>query len=254
MSGVLVPVPGGWRGPEAPAVVVFPHAGGSPRQYAAWSRAMAGIPGAPSVLGAIYPGRDRRMSDPHPLTLQDLAREIADAFVRLPEPPAVLAGHSLGATVAAEAALELRRRGAVRRPPVLVVSGQASPDLAGGGGLHRASDEELLADVSRIGDSTARALADPDVAALHLPAIREDYRLIETYRSTRRQESVMTSHIVVVRGSEDTELPLEAAAGWHRWGTRVTGPVRVPGDHLHHLTRPELALLCGGLARKGAEL
>lgn len=249
MSGIVAPVPGPGAFPGCPAVLVFPHAGGSPRQYASWSKLLSASDRPVGVLGVTYPGRDRRMADLCPDRVQDLAVEAADAVEAMEEPPAVLAGHSLGATVALETLLELHHRSCGAKLPTLVVSGQVTPEFAGGGHLHCASDEELLAELSRIGQSTAQVLADPEMAALHLPVIREDYRLIETYHASERPPSLMRTKIVTVRGTRDSGLASAELAGWHRWASRVTGPVAVPGDHLHHLTHPELAVLCGCLAR-----
>lgn len=245
MRNILVPVPG--SAAPSSTIVVFPHAGGSPRQYAPWGR----IAGSQArVLGVTYPGRDHRLGDAHPATMRDLAKEIAAALDAAS--PLILAGHSLGAILAYETLLAWQRAGG-GEGTTLVVSGQTSPDHAGGGTLHLGADGALVEALSRSSPDTARALAEPELAALYLPAIREDYRLIETYSPPPPGSATTQSSIVVVKGYADEELITASVAGWQRLSPDVLGPVLVPGDHMHHIDRPELAqMCCGGVLRHAA--
>ncbi|RRQ13973.1 hypothetical protein CXF46_09095 [Corynebacterium bovis] len=224
----------------------------------------------PRVLGVTYPGRDHRLGEPHPATMRDLAEEVAGALAAEvgpgagqsagtgsagtgsagpAAPPVVLAGHSLGAVLAYETLLAWQRAGG-GAGATLVVSGQTSPDRAGGGAVHLGPDSGIVAELARSGPDSARALADPELAALYLPAIREDYRLIETYVPPPPDRGVTQSTIVAVKGYADTELTAVSITGWRRLSPDVIGPVTVPGDHMHHIRRPELAqMCCGGLRR-----
>ncbi|MBC3186411.1 thioesterase [Corynebacterium sp. zg-331] len=248
-SRILVPVPGSVAGPASrPTIVVFPHAGGSPRQYARWGR-IAGP--QVRVLGVTYPGRDYRLGDAHPETMRDLAAEIA-AVLGVASFPIVLAGHSLGAVLAYETLLAWQRAGG-GGGAVLVVSGQVSPDRAGGGAMHVGADSGIVEELSRNDPDTARALADPELAALYLPAIREDYHLIETYIPPPWANAATQSTIIIVKRCADKELTAASATGWRRLSPDVLGPVIVPGDHMHHIHRPELAqMCCGGVLRTAA--
>lgn len=191
--------------------------------------------------------------------MQDLADDIAAALAtEFPStdhpdsPPIILAGHSLGAILAYETLLAWQHTGG-GLGVLLVISGQTSPHYAGGGTVHLAADQHIIEEVSRSGPETARALADPELAALYLPAIREDYRLIETYSPHPRVSGWTSSTIVIAKGYGDKELSAVSTTGWRHLSPDVIGPVTVPGDHMHHIRRPELAqLCCGGLLRDAA--
>lgn len=123
-----------------------------------------------------------------------------------------------------------------------------APEHAGGGCLHESDDAVLLDELGRLDDATAQVMADPDMSALLLPVIREDYRLIETYVASPAPAVVMKTTIITVRGVSDDALPKAAMRGWQAWASRVIGPVAVPGDHFHHLKRTDLAVLCRMIA------
>lgn len=248
VNGTMVPLPGSGAAADLPSVLVFPHAGGSPRQYAKWARVFSGAGAPVAGLGVTYPGRDRRIGAAHPRTIQCLAGEVADAIEDMGTMPAVLAGHSLGATVAVETLREIHRRHPGERLPVLVASGQAAPEHAGGGCLHESDDAVLLDELSRLDDATAQVMEDPEMSALLLPVIKEDYRLIETYVASPPPVVVMKTTIITVRGVSDDDLPKAAMRGWQAWASRVIGPVAVPGDHFHHLKHKDLAVLCRMIA------
>lgn len=262
----LVPVPGSCRESEC-IVIVFPHAGGSPRQYVHWPqmyrRLAVGKEPEPKVLGVTYPLRDHASYSNPARDLQalstDIAREVlftVECLGAVARPEricrVVLAGHSLGAIVAFEVLRELARLLPGRRLPTLLISGQVTPEHAGGGTFHRSSDMELINELGRMDPRTAVVLSDPEMASLHLPAIREDYRLIETYRCQpvgddrsrdREANEKLNTKIVIVKGDSDSELMDAHINGWARWVREVDGPFTVPGDHMHHITRNELAYL-----------
>ena len=96
-----------------------------------------------------------------------------------PELPTVFFGHSMGALLAFEVA-HLLERGAAAPPRSLVVSGRRAPCTARDERVHELDDEGLLADVRGL-NGAAAALEDEEVVRMSLPAIRNDYRAVETY-------------------------------------------------------------------------
>ena len=104
------------RGRTAPEVqlVAFPFAGGSASVFRAWP---AWLPPTVELRAALLPGRERRVSDlPHD-RIATLVSELADVFAEFVDPPFVLFGHSMGATVAYELTREMvgARSGAAGR-------------------------------------------------------------------------------------------------------------------------------------------
>ena len=106
------------------AIVVFPHAGGSPRSYISWC---SDLPPGFDLYGVTYPGRDMLLDEPAPETLIDLALDCATELEPIIQSSdsVVMFGHSMGAYVAFEATRSLQRSGI----PVtaLVASGADAP-------------------------------------------------------------------------------------------------------------------------------
>ncbi|MEV5826843.1 alpha/beta fold hydrolase [Spirillospora sp. NPDC052242] len=212
--------------PGSPTVVVFPHAGGSPRFFQHWGAVLR----ATDLVGVTYPGRDARIDDsyadnPYGDDLVGLARSAADAIGRAGIASPVLVGHSMGAYVAYEAAAALTRAGAtdVR----LVVSGQDSPEDRPTTALHLADDADLVADMVRQDPDSAPLWQVDELRAMFLPAVREDYRLLETYTPT----ATAVAELLVCYGDRDHEVRPDRLDGWRRCAARFHPPVALSGGH-----------------------
>jgi pyochelin biosynthetic protein PchC len=222
--------------PGSPTVVVFPHAGGSPRFFQHWGAVLP----ATTLVGVTYPGRDHRIDDsyadsPYGDSLVGLARSAADAISHAGIASPVLVGHSMGAYVAYEVAAALTRAGttAVR----VVVSGQNSPDDRPTTALRLADDADLVADMVRQDPDSAPLWQLDDVRSMFLPAVREDYRLLETYTPT----ATVVPELLVCHGDRDHEVSPDRLDGWRRYATRFHPPVALSGGHFF-LRAPDVQL------------
>lgn len=218
----------------APAVVVFPHAGGSPRFYAHWAKTLPHH----QLWGVTYPGRDARLNEMPPATLQALARECAVALDGLLEyaKPALLIGHSMGAWVAWEAARCLEQM-TPARSIMTVVSGQNAPDFPSDTCLHQQDDAALIADMNRQNPLNSALWDIPELRQLFLPTVREDYRLLETYRA----QPGTVADLTVVYGADDREIDRATIS---RWRNASRGGYRtrcLPGGHFY-LAAPDTSL------------
>ncbi|ABC34245.1 thioesterase II family protein [Burkholderia thailandensis] len=207
-------------------LVCFPHAGGTASFFRGWARA---LPWDLDLLALQYPGREDRFGEPCARSIDALAGPAADALVDYARKPLVLFGHSLGAALAYEVALRLERRGAA--PLYVAVSSQPPPHRQRASNLHRQSDEALLNDVARLSGEHAALLADPELRAIYLPMIRDDYRAIETYR--RERPPMLGAPLGVMLPLADPELDRDEA---HAWQDVACRPIRVTtfdGDHFY---------------------
>src|SRR5437868_7884949 len=66
-------------------------------------------------------------------------------------------------------------------PPVLFAAGRKAPARSAQERLHPMSDQEILADVKRLGGMDARQLRSRALIRLVLPVLRGDYQAIDTY-------------------------------------------------------------------------
>ena len=212
------PSPGG-----AARLVCLPHAGGSATNYFAMAKALAP---AVEVLAVQYPGRQDRRSEPFAGSVEELADGVTAALARWADRPLALFGHSMGATVA----FEVARR--MERPPVhLFVSGRRSPTRPRHTTIHTLSDDLLVAEMSRLGGTDPRVLADPEVLAMTLPVVRNDYRAVESYRYVPAAK--LTCPITALVGDQDTQVTVEEASAWRELST---GPFELrvfPGGHFY---------------------
>jgi pyochelin biosynthetic protein PchC len=232
-------------------LVVFPHAGGSPRFFVPWCRQ---LPASIDLYGVTYPGRDALLDEPAPQTLVELAGQCASALAPVigAGTSAALLGHSMGSLVAFETLRSLQRS----QLPVaaLVASGSDAPHLGDQRCWHRAGDDDLVCHLGDLDPRSREVLAVPELRRLLLPTIRDDLRLVETYRA--EPHPPIASPILVINGESDPEVSPAGAAGWAQH-TRAGSQMRwLPGDHLYLRHRgaqvvAEVSAFLGGAARAG---
>lgn len=218
-----------------PAVrlLCLPHAGGSTALYKQWKELLP--PEIEPVL-VCPPGREDRLDEPLPAELPKLVAALGRAVAPLLDRPWAVFGHSMGATVGHELVLWMTRHG--QRPPEhLFVSAREAPQHHHGGSVHLLDDDALTAELLRLGGTSPELLAIAEVRQLVLPAVRGDYRLIETYAAD--PEGLVPCPLTALIGASDTELTAEEATGWEKW---TTGPFQLltfPGGHFYLADRPE---------------
>lgn len=210
----------------------LPHAGGTTSLFKAW---VALLPPTVELLPVCLPGREGRLDEPFPKDITTLATQLADAMEPLLDRPWAVFGHSMGAVIAHEVALILDQR-YDRRPEHLFVSAREAPQYHRGGSFHLLNDDEICAELVRLGGTPPDLIQNPEIRAVVLPAIRNDYRMIETY--TPRQDKLMDNPMTVLLGSKDSELTVNEAIGWREWTTGNFDLRVFPGGHFYLLDDP----------------
>ncbi|GAA2205286.1 alpha/beta fold hydrolase [Nonomuraea monospora] len=203
----------------------FPHAGGAAAAFRDWHRA---FPPSVEVRAVQYPGRADRLRETPLDDAHLLADQVAEAMGPLLDRPAVLFGHSLGSVVAYETALRVR-------PAHLVVSGRRAAHVPRPGSVHLGTEQELVAELRRLGGTEPELLDQPEVRSYILPIMRADYRMAETYRS--RPAEPLDCPITAIIGDDDPEVDATNAGGWAEL-TRGGFKLHVlPGDHFYLVPR-----------------
>lgn len=195
------------------------------------------------VLGVQYPGRESRFREPPAASITALAAEAAKAVAGAPwassDVPLVVLGHSMGASVAAELASLLEHRTGIGAA-LLALSAKTAP---GAGGTADGTDTDLRAGLDpqdpgaddalarwlrRLGGTPEAVLANPELLALQLPALRAD---LQASRAHDRLPVPVRAPLLLLRGTEDLTVD---AAGLDAWRPVSTGPVHrreYPGGH-----------------------
>ncbi|XVQ06305.1 thioesterase II family protein [Spirillospora sp. CA-255316] len=219
----------------------FPHGGGGASAYADWAE---GLPPGIEPVAVQYPGREDRLVEPVPADMDGLADALTGAIAPFTGRPYALFGHSMGATVAYEVAQRLRARGA--RPPAhLVASAREAPHDERGGNVHRGDDDDLYAELARLGATPPEVLRDPELRRMIFGYVRADYRIIETYRA--RPLPPLDCPVTMFLGDRDPDLSPAGAMGWRR-ATRARAELRLfPGDHFYLV--PQRAAVLAALRR-----
>jgi surfactin synthase thioesterase subunit len=189
-------------------LVCFPHAGGSASGY---FRLSAALPGWAEVWAAQYPGRQERRREPACTDVRVLAGALAGVLAGRLDRPYVLFGHSMGAVVAFEVALDLRRRG-VRGPEMLVASGRRAPSTSRPEAVHRMPDSGVAAEMRLLSGTDPVFLQDPELFEMILPALRADYEAVETYRPA--PNATVVCPVTALVGDHDPRTTIDEARAW----------------------------------------
>lgn len=238
---------------NGPRLVCFPHAGGSATAFTPLARA---LPADFDVVSVQYPGRQDRYAEA-PFTalgplVEAVAGELARELAADPGRPYALFGHSMGALVAFETARLLARRelpGAQR----LFLSGRGGPGARSGIRRDHYDDAELVAEMRGLGGTDQSMLDNPDVLEMILPALRADYRAVDTYRWQGGEP--LAAPITALVGDSDPMVPVEAARTWREHTSGDFAFKVFPGGHFYlvdHIGQVAAAVTEGLLADTAA--
>ena len=217
-------------------LICFPHAGGSANYYFPLSQSLA--PGI-EVLAVQYPGRQDRRQE----KLIDHVTELADSVFEALKPwldgPAAFFGHSMGATVAFEVARRFQEWAG--RPPLrLLVSGRGAPSCDQNEAVHLRDNAGIVAELRRLGGTTQPFLDDEEWLDMILPAVRSDYKAIETY--VYAPGPPLNCPITALTGDADPRVTI---ADVFAWAEHCTGNFEFrtfPGGHFYLQDRlPDVA-------------
>ncbi len=195
-------------------LVCFPHAGGSAPFFLPVAAALAP---RVDVVAIQPPGRQDRRGEPPIDDLAVLADRIDQILRQQPQLPVSFFGHSMGAIVAFEVALRMEADG--RGPDRLFASGRRAPSSWRDEQVHLLDDAGILGEVRKLNGTASSLLGDDELMRAALPALRADYRAIETYRCA--PGTTVTCPITALTGDSDPKTTLEEAGAWaqHTSGT-----------------------------------
>lgn len=229
-------------------LVCFPHAGGSASFYFPVSAALS-----PSVevLAVQYPGRQDRRADKLIDKIWELADRIFEALQSWVDRPLAFFGHSMGAVVAFEVARRLEQKTNTTLI-VLFASGRRAPSYHRNEGVHLRDDDGLVAELKRLNGTDTKLLGDEELLRMILPAVRSDYKAIETYLPPPGPG--LNCPVTVFVGDSDPKTTIDEASAWRRHSIGIFDMRVFSGGHFYLVFHQEaiieaisecLKLMCG---------
>ncbi|MFF7638607.1 thioesterase II family protein [Kitasatospora sp. NPDC008050] len=211
--------------PSKVRLVCFPHAGGSASFYFPVSAALS--PGF-DVLAVQYPGRQDRRLEPCVDDIPALADQIFRATDSWADGPLALFGHSMGAVLAFEVARRIEREFGVT-PVRLFASGRRAPSCTRDEKVHLRDDDGIVRELQQLSGTDARVLGDEELLRMVLPALRSDYRAIETYRCD--DGAAVACPVTVLTGDADPRTSMDEARAWREHTSGEFDLEVFPGGH-----------------------
>lgn len=196
--------------PDAVQLLCLPHAGGAAPQFLSMARELAP---AVDVVCVQYPGRQERRKETPIDDIRTLADRIEELLALRPEQRIVILGHSMGAVVGFELALRIQRS-APGTLLGLIASGRRAPVIQREESVHRRGDDGIIAEIRALSGTDPSLLADDELLRMALPALRADYRAVETYRY--REGDRLSVPIGVMLGDSDPRVSLDDARAWEQ--------------------------------------
>jgi surfactin synthase thioesterase subunit len=205
----------------------FPHAGGGASSYFAWSRAFAETI---EVCAVQPPGRENRLREAPFTAIDPLIASLADSIVPFTDGRTfAFFGHSMGATVAFEAARQLDARG--NGPVRLFASARTAPAVATRLGIAFDTEDQVMTYIRSLGGAGIDLLDDPDLRELALPMLQADFRLMESYQF--KAGTRLSCPITVLAGSDDHTFTAADAGHWAQHTTAGITTETLPGGHFY---------------------
>lgn len=228
--------------PAARAVVLaFPHAGGRAIAFASWA---ARLPGWLDLCAFAAPGR-QGVSDDVPCLAWPALAALAGQAASGIDLPVVLFGHSFGAWLAYDAAVQRADAG---RPPLhLVLAAARPPHLPRPEATPPQDDESLLAYVRALGGTSEDVLRHPELRRSLLSSLRADLAAAADYRQRRR--GPLAADATILCGEDDPGLAPADAARWRELLSGDVASLVLPGGHffVHESRDRVIAALIGRL-------
>jgi medium-chain acyl-[acyl-carrier-protein] hydrolase len=222
----------------------FSYAGGNASTFRNWP---ATLGEEIEVWAVQLPGRAARLHEQPWDALPPLIEQVAAAIVSHGPGPFAFFGHSLGALLAFEVARHLEP-GPHGCPQHLFASACNPPQYRQERRhLHALPVGEFIAELAQYQGTPAELLANSELMALVLPALRADFCLAEKY--VYRPGARLSTPITVLSGRDDRHTD---AALQHKWQEETSAPCRVEWfDGAHFFLEDQMGCV---LACVGAEL
>ncbi|XYH95585.1 amino acid adenylation domain-containing protein [Sorangium sp. So ce1128] len=212
--------------PEGPRLYALPPAGAGTSAFRPWASKLHDV----EVWALALPGREVQAAQTPITSFEAVIAHLEEEILREPTGRFVLYGHSLGALIAFELARRLEHiHGIV--PDMLIVGACRAPQLDNPLRFHAdSSDEEILKFIAQTDPSSSSWMADSEVVASVIPALRADLLLFGGYRY--REGRPLSCPLMAWGGEEDIWVERQHLMPWANLSRGAFAHHIWPGGHL----------------------
>jgi len=185
-----------------------------------------------AVCPVELPGRGRRFGEPLCADANLLANKLIDELLSQCDQPFILFGHSMGALLAHEIALQLIATGQPK-PAMLIVSSREPPHCKTQAIPMRSQlpTHDFLQQVRRYGGLSLALEESQELLDLFLPVLRNDFALVENYLFNSKE--ILSCPLFAVSGNKEPDYALESLVEWERYSKRWAGSRQFFGGHFY---------------------
>jgi medium-chain acyl-[acyl-carrier-protein] hydrolase len=209
-------------------IFCFPHAGVGPSVFRGWPDQLAADA---EVCLIQLPGREGRLRETPFVSIAALMPALVEEMLPFLDRPFAFYGHSLGATIAFECALNLRRT--MRLQPMHFFAGASpAPRMPWNHSPMRSLPEDhFVSEVEkRYGALPPEVISDAEMRALVLPILRADVAMIEEY--VYSPDAPLDCGITVFGGLKDNMVKRPDLEAWREHTSGCFRLQMLDGNHL----------------------
>lgn len=217
----------------------FPFGGGAASVFRSWSTEFSS---EIEICPVQLPGRETRVSEKPITRMSQMVQELVPAINSYADLPFAFFGHSMGALIAYEIACnpELRRNNLIH---IFVSSCRAPQDMPRGLRRHGLSDDQLIAEMRRLG-APDEVLCNSELLRYLLPVMRADFQLVDTYQY--QPSPRLTCPVSAFVGETDSEVSERDLCAWRQHTTSDFSTKTFAGNHFYIANdpRPVIRAIC----------
>lgn len=180
-----------------------------------------------------YAGRGKRIREDFYADVASAVNDIYEQIAKyIDEYEFAIFGHSMGTVVAYEVCKKIRKISG-KEPLYIFVSGRYPPHIKKKGDIiYNLPDDEFKRAILKIGGTPKEVFENKDLAALFLPIIRADYKIIELYDFNGAPVK-FKSRIAALGGKDDKIVTENELFEWQKYSEHEINVYQFDGGHFY---------------------
>jgi surfactin synthase thioesterase subunit len=177
----------------------IPYAGAGATVYRNWQQLFGE---EINVIPIQLPGRENRMGEPLVDNVKDLAKQILKGIKNELTDHFSIFGHSMGGILAYELSILMEEEFGIY-PDILFMSATTLTPRDESKIVSNKNDDELAAYLSKSGGTASELINNQSFREVYFPIIRNDYKLVEIYKSDLK---ITSAKILAFASYDDSEI------------------------------------------------